>query len=126
MKGSPRILIVHGSPAVAQKLAGVLALAGHQVTTASAVADALQQAKAAKPDLVLVDGALAHAEEADLCQRLKNAAETAFVCTVLLSSADRRSGVRPGERPSGADDYVVGPHRRDGSTGAQGNASARL
>ena len=109
MKDSPRILVLHGSPAVAQKLAGVLASAGLQVTVALALADALQQARAVKPDLVLVDGALAQAEGADLCQRLKHAAERAFVCAVLLSRASRRSVARLGERPSGADDYLVGP-----------------
>ena len=104
----PKILIVDDEPDVVQLIEYNLKSAGYDVITATDGQDALQQARASSPDLIILDLMLPEVDGLDVCKILRRDAGTAGIPIVMLtakaSETDRVLGLE-----LGADDYVTKP-----------------
>jgi DNA-binding response OmpR family regulator len=105
MAMSARILVVDDEPAVTDLLAYNLRKAGYEILLASAGREALRQARAASPDLILLDLMIPEVDGLDVCRELR---KTSSVPIIMLTARgeeiDRVVGLE-----LGADDYVSKP-----------------
>ncbi len=103
-----RVLIVEDEPDIRDLLVFHLERDGYQVAKARNGADALRQAQASPPDLVLLDLMLPEMDGLEVCRRLRQDPATQAVPIVMLTArgdeVDRVLGLE-----MGADDYVVKP-----------------
>jgi two-component system phosphate regulon response regulator PhoB len=103
-----QILVVDDEPDATELLAFNLQQAGYQVTTAVDGAEALHQAQALVPDLIVLDLMLPKLNGLEVCRTLKRDARTAAVPILMLTAKsaeiDRVVGLE-----LGADDYVTKP-----------------
>jgi phosphate regulon transcriptional regulator PhoB len=103
-----RVLIVEDEPDIRDLIVFHLEREGYQVVKARSGADALRQAQAAPPDLVLLDLMLPEMDGLEVCRRLRQNPATQAVPIVMLTArgdeVDRVLGLE-----MGADDYVVKP-----------------
>jgi two-component system alkaline phosphatase synthesis response regulator PhoP len=103
-----RILIVEDDRDIAHLIAHYLQKAGHAVDTLTSGAAAVAQARAAQPDLVILDIMLPGMDGMMVCQALRSDRQTAAVPIIMLTArgeeADRIAGLE-----LGADDYVTKP-----------------
>jgi DNA-binding response OmpR family regulator len=103
-----RILIVEDDPDIAQLIAHYLQKAGYateRLTSGSAV---VAHARAAVPDLVLLDLMLPGMDGLMVCQALRSQRETAGIPIIMLT-ARGEEGDRIAGLELGADDYVTKP-----------------
>ena len=104
----PKILIVDDEPDVVQLIEYNLKSAGYDVLTSTDGQDALQQARASSPDLIILDLMLPEVDGLDVCKVLRRDTGTAGIPIVMLtakaSETDRVLGLE-----LGADDYVTKP-----------------
>ena len=103
-----RVLIVEDEPDIRDLLVFHLERDGYQVVKARSGADALRQAQASPPDLVLLDLMLPEMDGLEVCRRLRQNPVTQGIPIVMLTArgdeVDRVLGLE-----MGADDYVVKP-----------------
>jgi two-component system phosphate regulon response regulator PhoB len=103
-----RVLIVEDEPDIRDLLVFHLERDGYQVAKARSGADALRQAQASPPDLVLLDLMLPEMDGLEVCRRLRQNPLTQGIPIVMLTArgdeVDRVLGLE-----MGADDYVVKP-----------------
>ncbi len=98
-------MVVDDDDMVADVVSLYLSNAGHQVVNASDGATALQLAKAALPDLVVLDLMLPGVSGMDVCGRLQDLGPIAVIMLTARDGEDERiAGLR-----RGADDYVTKP-----------------
>jgi len=102
---SGRILVVDDEPQIHRFLAPALTAAGYEPLRADNAAEALRQAAAQAPDLVLLDLGLPDMDGQDVLRRLR-----AFspVPVIILSARDREAE-KIAALDNGADDYVEKP-----------------
>jgi diguanylate cyclase (GGDEF)-like protein len=85
-----------------------LRLEGFEVVTAVDGEEALQMAREAMPDLVLLDVMMPKIDGFEVCQRLRNDSRTRAISVIMLTakslSADKVVGLT-----AGADDYIIKP-----------------
>lgn len=81
------VLVVDDEPAVLEVLGEVLADLGHEVLRAYDGREALQVARARKPDLVVTDHMMPRMSGAELCRQLRREPQLANVPVILLSAA---------------------------------------
>lgn len=105
-----RILLVEDSPAHMQLMQAALANRGYVLLTAEDGERALKQARAERPDLILLDVVLPKVSGFQVCRELKNDAELKAIPVILVSSKtqefDRYWGLK-----QGADGYITKPFR---------------
>ena len=132
----PRLLLVDDEASLREPLASYLERQGFVVMVAASAAEAREQLRDERPDLVLLDIMMPGEDGLSLCRHL---AEQGVIPTILLTArgeaGDRISGLE-----LGADDYVVKPFeprelvarirgvlrrsaREQGGMGARGGAS---
>jgi DNA-binding response OmpR family regulator len=103
-----RVLIVEDEPDISALLAFHLEREGYQVFRARDGLDALQQVRARRPDLALLDLMLPGIDGLEVCRRLRQDPATAALPIVMLTAkreeVDRVLGLE-----LGADDYIVKP-----------------
>jgi len=103
-----RVLIVEDEPDIRDLLVFHLERDGYQVAKARNGTDALRQAQASPPDLVLLDLMLPEMDGLEVCRRLRQNPVTQGIPIVMLTArgdeVDRVLGLE-----MGADDYVVKP-----------------
>src|SRR4051812_46953019 len=103
--GKRTILLVEDEESITTPLAEALERDGFHTRIAHTAADALAQARTARPDLVLLDLMLPDGSGLDVCRELRSSSS---VPIIILSArgeeADRVVGLE-----LGADDYVVKP-----------------
>src|SRR5215472_16765292 len=103
-----RVLIVEDEPDIAGLLAFHLEREGYQVLRSRHGVDALQQVRARRPDLLLLDLMLPGIDGLEICRRLRQDPATASLPIVMLTAkgeeVDRVLGLE-----LGADDYIVKP-----------------
>ena len=103
-----RILVVDDEPDVLDLVTYNLARAGFQTDTASDGAEALRQARATAPDLILLDLMLPEMDGLEVCKLLRRDARTSAIPIIMLtaraSEVDRIVGLE-----LGATDYVPKP-----------------
>jgi DNA-binding response OmpR family regulator len=104
----PKILVVDDEPDVVRLIEFNLKAAGYDVITAEDGAEALQRARSASPDLMVLDLMLPEVEGIEVCKLLRRDPATAKVPIIILTAkaaeVDRILGLE-----LGADDYVTKP-----------------
>jgi len=102
---STRILIVDDEPSVTDLLAYNLRKAHYDVLIASDGRQALQLAREASPDLILLDLMLPEVDGLDVCRELRKSTSVPIIMvTALGEETDRVVGLEVG-----ADDYITKP-----------------
>ena len=101
----PRILVVDDEPSIAELLSDALSFEGYQVGVASTGAEALDQVRSFRPDLVMLDVMLPDFDGNEVCRRLRNQGEQVPVMflTARDTVQDKVEGLGLG------DDYVTKP-----------------
>lgn len=103
-----RILVIEDEDDIRELIRFHLERDGYQVTTAPSGEDGLAKARAAAPQLVLLDLMLPGLDGLDVCRLLKNEQPTSQVPIVMLTAKDAESDVVSGLE-LGADDYITKP-----------------
>jgi DNA-binding response OmpR family regulator len=103
-----RILVVEDDPDIAQLIAHYLQKAGHTTECLTSGSAVVPHARAAAPDLVLLDLMLPGMDGLMVCQALRTQRETAGIPIIMLT-ARGEEGDRIAGLELGADDYVTKP-----------------
>ena len=99
------ILVVEDEPSIAQIAADYLRHGGFGVITASNGVDALAQARAQRPDLVVLDLGLPRLDGLEVAKTLRREGDVPIIMlTARIDEADRLAGLE-----LGADDYITKP-----------------
>lgn len=105
---APAVLVVEDEPDIRALIVHHLAREGFHCRTAATGLEALREARASRPDLVLLDLMLPGVDGLEVCRRLRGDAATAGVPIIMLTAradeVDRVVGLEVG-----ADDYVSKP-----------------
>src|SRR2546425_12624690 len=100
-----RILVVDDDPMVATTVQRVLRPEGYEVEVALGGAQALEQARAQRPDLVVLDLMMPGIDGLEVCRQLRASGDLPILMlTARSGTADRVKGL-----DTGADDYLVKP-----------------
>jgi two-component system OmpR family response regulator len=107
---SPRILVVDDEPYITDLLGAALRFEGFSVDVASSGVEALQMARPARHDLVLLDVMLPDLDGNEVCRRLRAlGVDTPIVfLTAREATEDKVTGLT-----AGGDDYVTKPFSLD-------------
>jgi DNA-binding response OmpR family regulator len=102
---APRILLVEDEASIAEPFAKLLRREGFEPVLAATAADALDLARSAEPDLVLLDLMLPDGDGRDVCRTIRaESAIPVIMVTARGTETDKVVGLE-----IGADDYVVKP-----------------
>jgi PAS domain S-box-containing protein len=105
------VLIVDDEPAGRETLAALLMSQGYQLAFAANGIEALQQATATQPDLILLDVMMPGLDGFEVCQRIRADTALAEIPIILLTALDDRTARLRGIE-SGADDFISKPFDR--------------
>jgi DNA-binding response OmpR family regulator len=104
----PTVLVVEDDPVILKLLEVNFELEGFTVLLAHDGAEAIELARAERPDVVITDIMMPRASGLELLAALKGDEATQGIPVVLLSAKAQTSDLRVGLE-SGADDYVTKP-----------------
>ena len=109
MPDAPHVLIVDDEPHLLEALSRLLSLSSYRVQEAPTAGDALRLARAAPPDLVLLDVVLPDMSGTEVCRQIK--ADPALVDThvILFSGIMTDSDAQAKGMAAGADGYMSRP-----------------
>jgi two-component system, OmpR family, response regulator len=102
----PQVLVVDDEPNIRELVQVALKFHGCSVTTAASGREALRQADAARPDLIVLDVMLPDLDGFEVCRRLRAAGNE--VPVIFLTARDTSSDTVTG-LALGGDDYVTKP-----------------
>jgi two-component system, OmpR family, response regulator len=102
----PQVLVVDDEPNIRELVQVALKFHGCAVTASSSGKDALRQAEAARPDLIVLDVMLPDLDGFEVCRRLRAAGND--VPVIFLTARDTSSDTVTG-LALGGDDYVTKP-----------------
>jgi class 3 adenylate cyclase/CheY-like chemotaxis protein len=105
-----RVLVVDDQPANVRLLDAILTPRGYDVPTASSGEEALASIAMAEPDLVLLDIVMPGMDGYEVCRRIRDRAETAYLPVVMVTASGDEQKVRALE--AGADDFLTKPINR--------------
>jgi len=103
-----RVLVVEGERDVAELIRFNLSKEGYDVLVTGRGTDAVQQAREARPGIVLLDIMVPHLNGWEICRRLKQDPETRDIAVIMVSGRAEEGDKVPGFE-LGADDYVTKP-----------------
>ena len=103
-----RILVVDDEIYIVHILDFSLGMEGYEVITALDGEQALEKARAEKPDLIVLDIMMPKLDGYETCKRLKADAATKDIPVILLSAKGRNVDQKVGFEV-GADDYITKP-----------------
>jgi len=103
----PLILVVDDLAPNVRLLEAVLSPRGFRVATASSGAEALDVLSKERPDLVLLDIVMPGMDGYEVCRRIREDPETAFLPVIMITASGEEEKIRAIE--SGADDFVNKP-----------------
>jgi two-component system, OmpR family, response regulator len=103
--GALRILVVDDEPNIAELLSTALTFEGYQVGVAATGAEAMEQVRSFRPNLVMLDVMLPDFDGTEVCRRLRNQGEQMPIVFLTARDAtqDKVEGLGMG------DDYVTKP-----------------
>jgi two-component system, OmpR family, response regulator len=102
----PQVLVVDDEPNIRELVQVALKFHGCSVTTASSGREALRQAEATRPDLIVLDVMLPDLDGFEVCRQLRAAGNE--VPVIFLTARDTSSDTVTG-LALGGDDYVTKP-----------------
>ena len=105
-----KILVVEDDPDNRRIVAKTLAVEGYEIVEAADGLQALAQAHAEHPDLVLMDLALPNLDGWEATRRLKSDPATRLIPVIALTAVAMR-GDEEQARAAGCDDYLSKPAR---------------
>jgi two-component system, cell cycle response regulator DivK len=105
-----KVLVVEDDADNRRIITTVLSVEGYAVVEATDGVEALAQARAERPDLILMDLALPNMDGWEATRRLKGDAKTRSIPVVALTAVAMR-GDEEHARAAGCDDYVPKPAR---------------
>ncbi|HWQ14191.1 MAG TPA: response regulator [Roseiflexaceae bacterium] len=105
------ILIVDDHPLARETLAALLEPEGYQLAFAASGPEALAQARALTPDLVLLDVMMPGMDGFEVCRRLRDDPELALVPVIVVTALDD-PGATLRALEAGADDFLGKPFNR--------------
>lgn len=105
MSLSQKILVVDDEPDILRLTQFLLESWGYEVLTASSGEQAVEQAQAVEPDLILMDVNMEEMNGFEACEKIKGNFATSFIPVIMLTSQDQVQHKIHGLR--GADDYVI-------------------
>jgi adenylate cyclase len=103
----PLILVVDDVPQNVRLLEAVLSPRGFRVATASSGEEALEVLGKEHPDLVLLDILMPGIDGYEVCARIREDPETAFLPVIMITASGGQEKIRALE--AGADDFVNKP-----------------
>ena len=103
---TPRVLVVEDDDAIAQVLQRSLRMEGYEVRIADDGVDALDEAHAFLPDLVILDLGLPRLDGVDVAKTLRRSGDDV---PILVLTARDGVEARVEGLDAGADDYLVKP-----------------
>jgi two-component system alkaline phosphatase synthesis response regulator PhoP len=103
-----RVLVVDDEEDILELIQYNLSKEGYEVATSASGEQALQQARATLPDLVLLDLMLPGVDGLDVCRLLKSDRRTAHIPIIMLTARTEEADVVTGLE-LGADDYITKP-----------------
>ena len=102
---SPRVLVVDDEPPIVELVRGYLEREGYEVDVAADGPSAVAQARARRPDVVILDLMLPGIDGLEVCRELRSFSDAyVLMLTARSEELDRVVGLAVG-----ADDYVVKP-----------------
>lgn len=107
----PTILIVDDEPAGRKVIESVLLNQGYNLEFAPNGREAIKQASAIKPDLILLDLMLPEMDGMEVCQHIRKDRELAEMPIVMVTALDDRN-TRIACLDAGADDFISKPFDR--------------
>jgi phosphoribosyl 1,2-cyclic phosphodiesterase/CheY-like chemotaxis protein len=107
-----RFLVVDDSESIVQLVKALLESGGHDVVVRKSSVQALEDAVAIAPEVILLDLMMPEMDGFELCRRLREKPELAAVKIVVLSGKSYDFDKRRA-RQMGADGYIVKPIRPD-------------
>ncbi|NOH01612.1 MAG: response regulator [Chloroflexi bacterium] len=107
-----RILIAEDEPDIRELVAFTLRFAGHEVITTSNGEEALQQAGALIPDLILMDVRMPRMTGYDACRAIKADPALTDIPIVFLSAKGQDAEIQTG-LDAGAEEYLLKPFAPD-------------
>jgi CheY-like chemotaxis protein len=112
--GRPVVLVVDDEPEVRQLVQRMLEARGYAVEIAADGEQALAQAEALVPDVILLDAMLPKVHGFEACRRLKSSSRTRLIPVVMMTAIYRGWRFAHDARETyGAEDYVEKPFRLD-------------
>lgn len=109
MEDPIRILVVDDDPDLLAATGRILKSSGYETREARNGAEALEQVKAERPHLILLDVVLPDISGIEVCRRIKRDPDTATAHVILISSFQQTEANQSEGLESGADDYIVRP-----------------
>lgn len=103
-----KILVAEDERDIRDLITFTLQYAGHEVIAASNGAEAIEVARAEKPDLIIVDVRMPLMTGYEACRVLKQAGPTRHIPVVFLSAKGQEQEVQSGLE-AGATDYILKP-----------------
>jgi DNA-binding response OmpR family regulator len=105
---APTVLVVDDDPVIQKLLKVNFEMEGYTVYTAGDGVDGLEQARTARPDVIILDIMMPRMNGLEVTTALKEDVETNKIPVILLSAKAQASDVQAG-LDIGADDYVTKP-----------------
>ncbi|GCD88248.1 adenylate/guanylate cyclase domain-containing response regulator [Nocardioides sp. LS1] len=105
--GGARVLVVDDQPANIRLLEAILAPRGYTVLTAASGEEALEVIATSDVDLVLLDIVMPGLDGYEVCRRIREQADTAYLPVVMVTASGDEQKVRALE--AGADDFLGKP-----------------
>jgi len=102
-----RVLVVDDQPANIRLLEALLTPRGYQVMTAPSGPDALAAISSHEIDLVLLDIVMPEMDGYEVCRRIRERTDTAYLPVVMVTASGDEQKVKALE--AGADDFVTKP-----------------
>jgi len=103
-----KILLVDDDPDILEFLAYNFQLEGYEVSTAGDGKEAIEQAKATKPDLIIMDVMMPIMDGIEATNELRNIPELAETIIIFLTARGEDYSQLAGY-DAGADDYITKP-----------------
>ena len=107
-----KVLVVDDSPTDLANLKGIVTGAGCTVVTATSGRDAIEKAKAEKPDVIFLDIIMQDMDGYEACRKLTNDADTKHIPVVFVTSKGQKAD-RVWAMMQGGKDLVAKPYTAD-------------
>lgn len=110
IKGLPKVLVVDDEQDILELIRYSLAKEGFEVHIAANGAQAVEQAKKVKPEIIIMDVMMPVMDGMEACRQLKEIPETKNIPVIFLTARSEEFAELAGFE-AGADDYIAKPVR---------------